>query len=167
MRRLLYAISLIVLLSAFIYRCNNSEEKLGDKDSTKTALIQSFGVGDYNFAVLENDEFMQYNKAIYHRGDEVFMVFENVGPFAVGSDSLIKADMRLEVVNAIGEKVVVREHFLGDKGHAYFKDNIIPKPYASFVSSQDEKPGKYTMTVTIYDLVVNDSIVVYDDFYLE
>lgn len=163
---LFIAISLLSVILVPI-ACNNEENGNDENDSTKTVDIRRFSYDDYNFAILEDKEFIQYNKAIYHRGDEVFMVFSNVGPFARGGDSLNHADMKLEVVNAIGEAITVRENFWGEKGHTDFKDDMLSKPYASFTSSTNEKPGKYTMTVTIYDLISNDSLVIYDDFFLE
>ena len=48
-----------------------------------------------------------------------------------------------------------------------FKNNMIKEPNATYSSDLKDKPGKYTMTVTIYDLIRKDSIVVSDDFYLE
>lgn len=163
---LIIAISLLNIILLPI-ACNNEESGDDKNDSTKTVENRRFSYDDYNFAILEDKDFIQYNKAIYHRGDEVYMVFSNIGPFARGGDSLNHVDMKLEVTNAIGETITLRENFWGEKGHTDLKNNMLTKPYASFTSSTNEIPGKYTMTVTIYDLIKNDSLVIYDDFFLE
>ena len=147
--------------------CGSDNNENGNSDTIKTSLARNFSVSDYNFAILENKEFIKYNKAIYQRGDEVYMVLEDVGPLARGSDSLNHAEMKLEVVDAIGQEVTLRENLFGVRGHRDFPDNMLKEPYASYSSELKDKPGKYTMTVTIYDLIRKDSIVVSDDFYLE
>jgi hypothetical protein len=55
----------------------------------------------------------------------------------------------------------------GEDGHAKFLNNMLKEPYGSYVSKLNDKPGKYTICVTIYDLVSKDSIPVSDDFFLE
>ena len=75
--------------------------------------------------------------------------------------------MRLEVTDAIGQIITIRENLFGERGHSDFKKNILSSPYASYSSDLNDKPGKYSMMVTVYDLVSNDSIVIYDDFFLE
>jgi hypothetical protein len=147
--------------------CGNQEETDEQEEPTEVFEAKTFSVANYNFAILENKKFIQYNKAIYHRGDEVYLVLENVGPFMVGNDSLNHAEMKIHVSNAIGKTVVLRESVLGDRGKKRFIGNILASPYGSFSSSASDLPGKYTFCITIYDLVKKDSIVVCDDFFLE
>jgi len=147
--------------------CSSNEKKSNDSDSSTVQVVKPFSVGNYNFAILENTKFIPYNKAIYHRGDEVFMVLENVGPFVKDKDSLNHAEMKLEVTNSIGELIIRRENLFGARGENNFPNNMLKSPYASYESDQSNKPGKYTMSVTIYDLLKKDSIVVSDDFFLE
>ncbi len=147
--------------------CSSNEKKTNDSDSTTVQVVKPFSVGNYNFAILENTKFIPYNKAIYHRGDNVYMVLENVGPFAKDKDSLNHAQMKLEVTNSIGEVITVNDTVFRSHGHKNFLNNIIKSPYALYESDKNEKPGKYTMTVTVYDLMKKDSIVVSDDFFLE
>lgn len=160
---LIFAFSLIF----FINSCGSEENSNNNTDTLKILQTRSFSVSDYNFAILEGDKFIQYNKAIYHRGDEVYLVLEDVGPFARGVDSLNHAEMKLEVTDAIGQIITIRENIFGARGHNNFPNNMLSSPYASFSSGVNDKPGKYSMSVTVYDLVRKDSIVVYDDFFLE
>ncbi|NJO87910.1 MAG: hypothetical protein HC831_02325 [Chloroflexia bacterium] len=83
--------------------CNSSDKERENIDSLQKVQNKTFAVGDYNFAILQGSEFIKYNKAIYQRGDEVYMVLENIGPFARGTDSLNHAEMKLEVTDAIGQ----------------------------------------------------------------
>ncbi len=158
------ALIFIVIISS---SCGSDKKKTDVSDSTKIQVVKPFSVGNYNFAILENAKFIPYNKAIYHRGDEVYMVLENVGPFAKDKDSLNHAEMKMEVTNSIGELVTRRENLFGSRGEGNFKNNILKSPYASYESDLKDKPGKFTLSVTIYDLLKKDSIVVSDDFFLE
>jgi hypothetical protein len=170
MHKLVFTIFLIAVFFGNILivdSCNSSDKESENADSLQIVQNKTFAVGDYNFAILQGAEFMKYNKAIYHRGDEVFMVLENVGPFARGADSLNHAEMKLEVTDAIGQVITIRENLFGKRGHGDFTNNILEKPYASYASDLKDKPGKYSMSVTVFDLVRNDSIVIYDDFFLE
>ncbi len=170
MRKIIFPLFLVAVffINLFIMdACSSSDKENKDTDSLQITQNRAFSVSDYNFAILQGGEFIQYNKAIYHRGDEVYIVLENAGPFALGPDSLNRAEMRLEVTDAIGQVITIRENLFGDRGHGNFKNHILDNPYASYTSSLDDKPGKYSMMITVYDLVCRDSIVIYDDFYLE
>jgi hypothetical protein len=170
MRKTNLFILFIIIISGLIMlppACGTSEDQKDETDTVKNFVAKSFSVGNYNFAIRENNKFIPYNKAIYHRGDEVFLVLENVGPFLLGPDSLNHAEMKLKVTDAIGQPIVARDSLFGAAGHKRFVNNTIPSPYGSFESLQKNLPGKYTICVTIFDLIRKDSIVVCDDFYLE
>ena len=170
MQTLIYKFFSVLILITYLFSagsCGSNENKNEQRDSILKVQKKPFSVNDYNFAILEDNKFIQYNKAIYQRGDEVYMVLADVGPFAVGSDGLNFAEMRLEVTDAIGQEVIVRENLFGERGHDKFINNVLSSPYASYSSEMKDKPGKYSMSVTVYDLVSKDSIVVSDDFFLE
>ncbi len=165
-------VSLNILLTVFMLviicgSCGSDDKDKTTDDSKVVEKVKQFSVGNYNFAILENTKFIPYNKAIYHRGDEVYLVLQNVGPFQRGKDSLNNAQMKLEVTNSIGEVILLDEKVFKSHGHKDLPNNMLREPYAMYPSSQNNKPGKYTMTVTIYDLLKNDSLVVSDDFFIE
>lgn len=147
--------------------CNSGENKEDNKDTLAIQKVKPFSLDNYKFAISENSSFIPYNKAIYHRGDKVFMVLENVGPFAFDSDSLNHAEMRIEVTNAIGELIYKQDSLFGPSGKRNFPNGIIKSPYAKYQSDLKDKPGKHTMTLVVYDLLKRDSIVISDDFFLE
>lgn len=153
----------------FISACKSDQKDKVDSDQqqNKKELVRKLMIEDYDFAVLENKKFIPYNKAIYHRGDEIFMVLKNVGQFARGKDSLNHAEMKLEIFDAIGQRVTIRENLFGPRGHADFKENMLKEPYASYETDNSDKVGKYNFKVTIYDLVSGDSTSVSDDFFIE
>jgi hypothetical protein len=170
MRKTNLFILFIIIISGLIMlppACGTNGDQKDETDTTKNFVAKSFSVANYNFAIIENGKFVTYNKAIYHRGDEIGLLLENVGPFLLGPDSLNHAEMKLKVTDAIGQLIVERDSLFGERGHKRFMNNILPKPYGSFESSQKNLPGKYTFCLTIYDLIRRDSIVVCDDFYLE
>ena len=168
MCRKILSISFLAIIFLVVLMCGACDKKKkNSKESTVVQQPKQFSIGNYNFAILENTKFIPYNKAIYHRGDEVYMVLENVGPFKKDRDSLNHADMKLIVTNAIGEIISARLNLFGSRGEKNFENNILKSPYASYTSDQNDKPGKYTMTITIYDLLKRDSLVVSDDFFLE
>ena len=171
-----YSLKYIIIISLFVSLFNscksdnndNSDVNNTNSDTLLTNIaIQKLQIEDYDFSILENKKFIQYNKAIYQRGDEVYFVLKNVGKFARGKDSLNRAEMKLEVFDAIGQLVTIRNNLFGISGHADFKKNILKAPYASFSSSRNNKIGKYTIKVTVYDLIKGDSISINDDFFLE
>ncbi|MFN8256937.1 MAG: hypothetical protein U0W24_14675 [Bacteroidales bacterium] len=168
-RTLLTGLLLVFLLSVMFFdSCGNNKNNTESTDSTKVETIKPFSVENYNFVIKENDKFINYDKAIYQRGDEVYMVLENVGPFKKGSDSLNNAQMKLEVFDAVGTRITLDDSlFRESRGKSNFPGNMLKKPYARFATDQTNKPGKYTMTVTIYDLLSKDSIVISDDFLIE
>lgn len=147
--------------------CGNNKEEDEDADTNRVSKAKSFSVENYNFAILENKKFINYNKAIYHRGDEVYLVLQNVGPFLLGKDSLNHAEMKLKVTDAIGQVIVERDSLFGEDGHKRFNNNILKNPFGNFTSTTQNLPGKYTICVTIFDLVRGDSIPVCDDFFIE
>lgn len=144
MRKTNYFILLLTIISGlifFLHACGTDNEDTDETDTTEKFEAKSFSVANYNFAILENKEFITYNKAIYHRGDEVFLVMENVGPFLLGPDSMNHAEMKLKVIDAIGQTVIERDSLFGTRGHQRFPDNIIKKPFGSFPSTSSNKPG--------------------------
>jgi hypothetical protein len=157
-------LSIISFILVISVACNPKEN---DGEKTDKPENKPFAVADYNFSIKENNKFIPYNKAIYHRGDEVFLVLENVGPFMPDRDSLNHAEMKLVVTDAIGQIIVRRDSLFGERGHGKFKENMLTKPFGSFVSNMNNPPGKYSICLTVYDLVRRDSIVVCDDFFLE
>ena len=159
----------VLIFNFSIIACNSSDKKNNnDSDQQqKKELARKLLIEDYDFAVFENKKFIPYNKAIFHRGDEVFMVLKNVGQFARGTDSLNHAEMKMEIFDAIGQRVSILENIFGPSGHDDFKDNIIKQPYASYETDLNDKVGKYNFKVTIYDLISGDSTSVSDDFFIE
>ena len=163
---LISALIIIIITSA----CSNSEKGKttnNTQNESKKELVRKFIIEDYDFAILENKKFIPYNKAIYHRGDDIYMVLKNVGQFAIGKDSLNNAEMKLEIFDAIGQTVTVRKNLFGERGHTKFDNNILKKPYALYETDNNNKIGKYNFKVTIYDLISGDSTSVNDDFYIE
>ena len=168
MNKLLFISTLIFIF--FVAACKSSDQKNqndDDQPQEKMELVRKLLIENYDFAVKENKKFIPYNKAIYHRGDEVFMVLKNVGQFARGTDSLNHAEMKLEIFDAIGQRVSIRENLFGLRGHADFKDNILKQPYASYETDNNDKIGKYNFKITVYDLISKDSTSVNDEFYIE
>ena len=158
---------LIIAWGLLFYACGNKKQNSSENSEMNKTEQQKLMIEDYDFAVLGNKKFISYNKAIYQRGDEVFMALKNVGPFARGTDSLNRAEMKMEIFNAIGETVSLREKLFGEHGHADFKNNVLKQPYASYQTDNHDEIGKYTFKITIYDLVSGDSTSVSDDFYIE
>ena len=159
---------LAIFSALFFASCGNGNKNTESSDSTKVEAVKPFSVENYNFVIKENDMFINYDKAIYQRGDEVYMVLENVGPFKKDSDSLNHAQMKLEVFDAVGTRITLDDSlFRESRGNSNFPGNMLKKPYAKYTTDQNNKPGKYTMSVTIYDLLSKDSIVISDDFFIE
>ena len=67
-----------IILGLIITSCKSTqkEDNDSDEDQDKKELTRKLIIEDYDFAILENKKFIPYNKAIYHRGDEVFMVLK-------------------------------------------------------------------------------------------
>ncbi len=165
---LIYYIAIAGILSLLSANCNNSDNENTENVEVKTMQkSKPFSVGNYNFAIKENGRFVNYNKAIYHRGDEIFLVLSDVGTFERDADSLNHAEMKMIITDAVGQVVSKRDHLFGKKGHANFKNNMLKSPYASYSSDSNDEPGKYSIKVVVYDLVRNDSIEIEDDFYIE
>ncbi|MBN1252600.1 MAG: hypothetical protein JXR51_00900 [Bacteroidales bacterium] len=172
MNKYLKLIIFLIFISITFHMCknrndNNSNSKNQETDTNSIVENKKLNVEDYDFAIMENRNFIQYNKAIYQRGDEVYFVLKNVGEFVKGADSLNNAEMKLEVYDAIGQLVMTRSNLFGSSGHANFENNILKAPYASYSSSKNDKIGKYSIKVTVYDIIKNDSISISDDFFLE
>ncbi len=159
----------IILLIVFALLSNGCGNKSKDETDNRQnkKITQKLHIEDYDFSVMNNNSFIIYNKAIYQRGDEVYFVLKNVGPFARGKDSLNRAEMKMEILNAIGETVAYKDKLFGERGHADFNNNILKQPYASYSTDRKDEIGKYTFKVTVYDLISGDSTSVSDDFYIE
>ncbi len=162
---ILLCAGVLILLSA---SCDDTKsDKTADTEVKETPLVKPFSVANYNFAIKENGKFVNYNKAIYQKGDEIFLVLSDVGTFARGDDSLNRAEMKMIVKNGVGQVISMRDKLFGSRGHGNFTNNILQSPYASYSSDSKDQPGKYSMQIVIYDMVKNDSIVIEDDFYIE
>ena len=161
-----------VLFLNILNSCGNnnngkSENINSNIDTLLDVKLQKLQIEDYDFSILENRKFIQYNKAIYQRGDEIYFVLKNVGIFSKGTDGLNRAEMKLEVFDAIGQTITVRNNLFGISGHADFKNNTLKAPYASYTSTNSNKIGKYTIKITVYDIIKGDSVSISDDFFLE
>ncbi len=161
--------NLIVILSIsglIFFACNNNQDTdSGIQSSEKPPKLH---IKDYNFSVLDKTgKFIPYDKAIYQRGDEVLMVLSDVGPFHRGTDSLNRAEMKMEIFNTLGEKIISRENLFGERGHADFENDILKNPYASYQTDIKDKIGRYTFKVTIYDLIAGDSTSIQENFTIE
>ncbi|MCF6242435.1 MAG: hypothetical protein L3J74_13935 [Bacteroidales bacterium] len=159
----------IVLFIALIFLSNACGNNSQNNSATqqKPNTNQKLHIEDYDFSVYGNNKFIPYNKAIYQRGDDVYFVLKNVGPFARGKDSLNRAEMKMEILDAISETIAFKNNLFGERGHADFDNNLLKQPYASYSTDSKDKIGKYTFKITVYDLVRGDSTSVSDDFYIE
>jgi len=80
-------------------------------------------------------------------------VLVNVGPFKKGEDGLNWIEMDMEVRDPNGNIIFSEKGMLGENGHVNLPNNMATSPYGTFYTTTDLAPGKYKMTLTIYDKV--------------
>jgi hypothetical protein len=105
--------------------------------------------------------------AVFNRGEEVHLLYLNVGRFSKGPDGRHAFDIDMEVKGPDGEIVIARKDMLGEEGHIVLDDDIAGSPYATFFSTITNAPGAYTMQVTIRDKIGNAQVSVTKQFALK
>lgn len=104
---------------------------------------------------------------VFKRGDEVYLVLLNVGKFKQGEDGKNKFDLDLEAKDPSGKVILAKKEGLGEQGHVALPNSIAKTPYGSLITKPNMQPGKYSITLTIYDKLAGSKAIETKDFTLQ
>lgn len=126
--------------------------------SCETSTSFGLTIDDSSFATKRADgKLSLIDDGVYKRGETVYFVLRNVGPFKKGGDGLNRFDMDMEFRDPEGETLLSEKGVLGEKGHVNLPDNIAPSPYVIVRTTPKMKAGKHKVKVIVYDKVGNGS----------
>ncbi len=168
MIKLLRFIIIILLVTA---ACSSNDSKSSEKITKNKDSLQNnvdeLTAKKYYLALKDTRGVNKVKKKVFKRNDEIYFIFEDVGKFQNGSDSLSKIEMKMEVIDNVGIRVAHKPNLLGDKGIVKLNNGIAKKPFASFLTDLEDEVGKYVFKVTIYDKISGDSLIITEMFILE
>ncbi|MCP5051339.1 MAG: hypothetical protein GY940_29505 [bacterium] len=88
---------------------------------------------------------------LYRRGEDVYLLFREVGTFKRGMDGKHKMDLDMKVTGPTGNIVLDQTDLLGEGGHSVLRNGVASSPHGIFQSHVGLQPGPYRMTLTIRD----------------
>lgn len=121
---------------------------------TKTST--SFGLTVQKAALAKmgpNNKLVPNKDDSYTRGEKIYFVLLNVGKFQQDAQGLNNFDMDMKITNSDGKVVLERKALLGKNGHVKLPNDTAASPHVMVPTSENVKPGKYKITVTIYDKI--------------
>lgn len=89
----------------------------------------------------------------FRRGETIYLVFRQVGPFKAGEDGKHHLDIDMRVTGPSGAVVLDKKGLLGAAGVRQLKGGIASSPYGIFESSVVNDAGEHQMTITIHDKI--------------
>ncbi len=152
------------LLIIFAISCNQNEVATTTVNNQASSKLKA---DDYFFARKANGSTDRIAQPVYKRGETVYFVLKNVGQLTLGENNKHHVEIRMKVENYIGEVISSNTNLLNKKGIRNFKNNQLKTPNASYTTTEQDQPGKYTFSITLVDFIANDSLVVSSQFILE
>ncbi|GEM_PF-1863432 len=171
MKILMYLV--FILLLGSIYSCSTPQNNEAVEDPEKEDInihednSKKLHVDGFFFAKRKEKGISAVDPPVFRRGDEVFMVLQNVGVFSRADDSLNHVELHMNIRNSDGELVEQKRNILGNRGKKDLKNNILNKPYVSYRTILTEHEGTYHFILTVVDRVSLDSCVIEADYFLE
>jgi hypothetical protein len=108
----------------------------------------------------DNNRMVTVSDPLFRRGEDVYLVFRQVGPFQKGADGKHHMDIDMTVKGPDGTVVLNKKGLLGDKGHRMLENDYASSPYGIFESNVGLEPGVYRMNVTIHDVIAGKQLSV-------
>lgn len=147
----LFLIAVVVSMSG----CTETSTSYGlDYDDAFIGIIDSSG------AIVPSED------NVFNIGDDVYLVFTNVGTFKRGEDDKNWIEMDIEVKDSSGNIVFSEQDMLGEGGHVFLENDVAPAPYG-VISTNEMEPGKHTMKETIRDKIGSGKITSSIEFTLK
>ena len=103
----------------------------------------------------ENNQIVPAGDKTFKRGEDVHYILYNVGKFKEGEDGLHWLEMDLEVTDQDDNVILDAKEMLGENGHLKLEGGYAATPYGTFETTENLKPGKYRIKITIFDKVGN------------
>jgi len=125
-------------------------------------LLLVIGCGDElkvkssEFATMQNNSLVPHSNT-YNLSDTVYLVLEKVGPLQKDEDNKVKIEMDLSVVDLNNTILLNKTNMLGKNGQIMINESYLEFPYVN-VDTKTLVKGKYTLFVTIKDLIGNQTI---------
>ena len=113
----------------------------------KSANMGINAEGGAGFAIMRGDTLMPVEEPVFQRGEAIYYVMFNVGPFEQGEDGRHWMDVDMRIRGPDDEIVLQQEHLLGEEGHMYFPNGFAESPYGVYESTTALRPGRYEMTL--------------------
>ncbi len=137
-------------------------DKLGSgkaSQSSKFTIVAPSGdrlmISDHFFGrINEQGEQVSNPDGVFDRGENVYFVLRDAGPFQVGEDGMHWVEMDMQVKDEMGTVVFHQDNLFDGTLHKTleYENNIIPLLYATFTPGETPA-GTYTYVVTLHDKV--------------
>ena len=143
MRKILITLGIVLMFLSLIGGCTYE----------KSANIGINAEGGGTFAKMVGETLTPVKEPVFKRGENVYYVMFNVGPFEEGEDGKHWMDVDMQIRGPDKELVLQQENLLGEKGRLYFPEGYAKSPFGAYETTTALKPGRYEMTLSIYDRI--------------
>ena len=113
-------------------------------------------MGDIVLATEYAEGYLAVNDT-FEKESPIYFILANATGFDVNPDGSSQYDVDVDIAREDGTVVYSEDNVLGDKGKIYLKSNIIT-PYGTIEIPSVAKPGLYTLTIVLHDLVSGESV---------
>ena len=103
---------------------------------------------------------------VFNIGEDVYLVFTNVGTFKRGEDGKNWIEIDIEVKDSSGNIVFSEQDMLGEEGHVSLENDVASAPYG-VISTDELGSGKHIMKETIRDKIGSGKITSSIEFTLK
>lgn len=104
---------------------------------------------------------------VFKRGEDIHLVLVEVGKFKKGKDGKNWLDMGIQVKDPKGNVVLSKPSLLGEKGRRVLENDVASSPYGTVNTTATTPPGKYEISLTVYDKVGGGNITASTSFNLK
>ena len=143
MRRIITILGIVLMFLSLIGGCKYE----------KSAHYGINAEGGGSFAKMTGDTLTPVKEPVFKRGENVYYVMFNVGPFKEGEDGKCWMDVDMRIRGPDDEIILQEEHLLGEKGRLVLQEGYAKSPFGAYETTNALKPGRYEMTVSIYDRI--------------
>lgn len=127
----------------------------------ETSTSKGISIEDSELARIdENNQIVPAQDKTFKRGEDVHYILYHVGRFREGEDGLHWLDMDLQVTDKDDNVILNAKEMLGENGHLKLEGGYAASPYGTFKTTENLEPGKYRITLTIYDKIGNGKATV-------
>lgn len=142
MKKIMILFGIIILFLSMIGGCQY-----------QTSANIGINAQDSTFARMSEGQILPIEDPVFNAGEEIYYIFFNVGPFKLGEDGKHYVDIDMKIDDPEGNEILLKEEMLGESGHTTLPNGYAETPYGVYETTPNMPPGRYKMTISVYDKI--------------